>query len=115
MFGESVFALIPEREVRAAKLTNRRISGCWEDEMLRRMNTWWVRSSVCSSPDRFAGNLLESSGAAVKRSRLEGRNGILMLDRLWNHVETKGQQQRQQQQPQLHRTLRHNLTVINPR
>ena len=29
MFGESVLALIPDHEVRAAKLTNRLISGCW--------------------------------------------------------------------------------------
>ena len=29
MFGESVFALIPDHEVRAAKLTNRWISGGW--------------------------------------------------------------------------------------
>ena len=29
MFGESVFGLIPDTEVRAAKLTNRWISGCW--------------------------------------------------------------------------------------
>ena len=29
MFGGSVFALIPDHEVRAAKLTNRWISGCW--------------------------------------------------------------------------------------
>ena len=29
MFGESIFALIPDHEVRAAKLTNRWISGCW--------------------------------------------------------------------------------------
>ena len=29
MFGESVFTLIPDHEVRAAKLTNRWISGCW--------------------------------------------------------------------------------------
>ena len=29
MFGEPVFALIPDHEVRAAKLTNRWISGCW--------------------------------------------------------------------------------------
>ena len=29
MFGESVFALIPDYEVRASKLTNRWISGCW--------------------------------------------------------------------------------------
>ena len=29
MFGESVFALIPDHAVRAAKLTNRWISGCW--------------------------------------------------------------------------------------
>ena len=29
MFGESVFALIPDHDVRAAELTNRWISGCW--------------------------------------------------------------------------------------
>ena len=29
MFGESVFALIPDHEVRAAKLTNKWTSGCW--------------------------------------------------------------------------------------
>ena len=29
MFGELIFALIPDHEVRAAKLTNRWISGCW--------------------------------------------------------------------------------------
>ena len=29
MFGESVFALTPDHEARAAKLTNRWISGCW--------------------------------------------------------------------------------------
>ena len=29
MFGGSVFALIPDHEVRAAKLTNKWISGCW--------------------------------------------------------------------------------------
>ena len=29
MFGESVFALIPDQEVRAAMLTNKWISGCW--------------------------------------------------------------------------------------
>ena len=29
MCGESVFALIPDHDVRAAKLTNRWISGCW--------------------------------------------------------------------------------------
>ena len=76
----------------------------------------------CLSADQFAGNFLESSGAAVKRSRLEGRNGILMwkwtleyLDRLWNHVETKEQQRQQQRKQQQHRNLRHDLTVMNLR
>ena len=52
----------------------------------------------CLSADQFAENLLESSGADVKRSRLEGRNGVLMwkwtleyLDRPWLHIETKEQ------------------------
>ena len=65
------------------------------------MNTWWGRSVVCLSADRFAENLLESSGADVKRSRLEGRNGILMwiwtmeyLVHLWLHVQMKGCRQR---------------------
>ena len=40
MFGESVFALIPDHEVRAAKLTNKWISG-------RPTNTWWGRNMVC--------------------------------------------------------------------
>ena len=75
MFGESLFALIPDHEVRAAKLTNRWISG--GDEMHRRMNTWWERSMVCLNADQFAENLLESNGADVKRSKLEGRSGTL--------------------------------------
>ena len=60
------------------------------------MNTWWGRSMVCLSADQFAENLLESSGAAVKRSKLEGRSGILTWkwileypDQLWNHVEMR--------------------------
>ena len=85
MFGESVFALIPDHEVRAAKLTNRWISGCW-----------WGRNMVCLSADQFAENHLENNGVDVKRSKLEGRSGILTwkwileyLDQLWNHVETR--------------------------
>ena len=35
---------------------------------------------VCLSADQFAENLLESNGADVKRSRLEGRNGILDVE-----------------------------------
>ena len=90
--------------------------------MLRRMNTWWGRSTVCFSADQFAGNLLESSGADVKRSGLEGRNGISMWKWTWNiwtaygfHVETKDQQLQQQQKQQQHRNLRHNLTVMYPK
>ena len=32
---------------------------------------------VCSSADQFAENLLVNNGTDVKRSKLEGRNGIL--------------------------------------
>ena len=67
------------------------------DEMRRRMNIWWGRNMVCLSADQFEENLLESSGADVKRSRLEGRDGVLMwkwtleyLDHLWLHVQMKG-------------------------
>ena len=35
---------------------------------------------VCLNADQFAENLLESSGADVKRSRLEGRNGIFDVE-----------------------------------
>ena len=79
------------------------------DETLRRMNTWWGRSMVCLSADQFAGNLLESSGADVQRSRFEGRNGIMMwnwtleyLDHLWLHVQMKGcrQQRHRKRFPQ---------------
>ena len=77
MFGESVFALIPDHQVRAAKLTNRWISGCWWGREHRLTNTWLGRSMVCLSADQSAENLLENSGADVKRSKLEGRNGIL--------------------------------------
>ena len=51
---------------------------------------------VCLSADQFAENHLEINGIDVKRSKLEGRSGILTwkwileyLDRLWNHVETR--------------------------
>ena len=80
--------------------------------MLRRVNTWWVRSSVCLSADQFVGNLLESSGADAKRSRPEGRNGILMsvwtlgyLDHSWN------QQCSERFQWSLHLHIPHNLAV----
>ena len=46
MFGESVFALIPHHEVRAVKLTNRWISGCWWRCIVRRTlggeETWFA-------------------------------------------------------------------------
>ena len=103
MFGESVFALIPDHEVRAAKLTNRWISGPGGDEMHRPTNTWWERNMVCLSADQFAENHLESNGVDVKRSKLEARSGILTWkwileypDQLWNRVETReGRRERQ--------------------
>ena len=95
------------------------------DATHRRMNTWWVRRTVCSSADQSAGNLLESSGAALKRSRLEARNGILILvwkleylDRPLNHVETKRRHLLQRSgrlQRFLRLHLRHNLTVTYPK
>ena len=52
---------------------------------------------ACLSADQFAENLMESSGADVKRPKLEGRNGIFdvengtleYLDRLRSHVQMK--------------------------
>ena len=98
MFGESVFALIPDHEVRAAKLTNRWISG-----------SWWGRNASSMPDEHLVGtkhgllkcrsvrrNHLESNGVDVKRSKLEARSGILTWkwileypDQLWNHVETR--------------------------
>ena len=102
MFGESVFALIPDHEVRAAKLTNRWISGClWGRDASSDEQLVETKHGLLISADQFAENLLESSAAGVKRSRLEGRNGILMwkwtleyLDHLWLHVQMKRCRQR---------------------
>ena len=59
---------------------------------------------VCLSADQFAENLLENNGVDVKRSKLEGRSGILTwkwiqeyLDQLWNHVETRDCRQQRYQ------------------
>ena len=75
---------------------------------------------VCSSADQFAGNLLESSGADVKRSRLEGRNGLLMWKWTLEYLpmasrRDQGQQRQQQQKQQQHWNLRHNLPVMYPK
>ena len=53
---------------------------------------------ICLSADQFAENLLESNGADVKRSKLEGRSGIfdvemdsgVSLDHLRLHFQMKG-------------------------
>ena len=76
MFGESVFALIPDHAVRAAKLTNRWVSGCCWGRDASSDEHLVGRNMVCLSADQFAENLLESNGADVKRSKLEGRSGI---------------------------------------
>ena len=52
MFHESVFALIPDHEVRAAKLTNRWISGCWRGRDAS-SDERRGRSMVCLSADQF--------------------------------------------------------------
>ena len=80
---------------------------------------------ACLSADQSVGNLLESSGAAVKRSRLEERNGIWLLvwtleylDLPWNHVEMKRYhlEQFSDRFQRYHRQhLRHNLTVTYPK
>ena len=85
-------------------------------------STWWGRSMVCFSAGQFAENLLESSGADVKPSKLEGRNGILTwkwtleyLDHLWLHVQMKRCRQRRhgRKVPQyLHLHLRQKNTCM---
>ena len=70
VLGESVFALSPDREVRAAKLTNRWISGClWRRDVSSDENLWCERSLLYGSADQFAENHLEISGTVVKRLR----------------------------------------------
>ena len=99
MFGESVFALIPDHEASS-------------DEH------WWGRNMVCSSADQFAENHLENNGVDVKRSKLEGRSGILTWkwileypDQLWNHVEMKEcRRHRWKFLQYLHLNLRQNST-----
>ena len=75
MFGESVFALILDHEVRAAKLTNRWISGCW-----------WGRDA--SSDEHLVGTKFgllmcrsvrrKPPGERWSRETVEARNGFLM-------------------------------------
>ena len=90
--------------------------------MHRPTNTWWGRNVFCLSADQFAENVLESNGVDVKRSKLEGRSGILTwkwtleyLDQLWNHVETRECRQLRQRWkfPQyLHLHLRQKSTYL---
>ena len=123
MFGESVLALIPDHEVRAAKVTNRWISGCWwerdasSDEHLVVTKHGLLK---CRSVRRKP---LESSGIDVTRSKLEGRSGILTwtwtleyLDHLSLHVQMKGcQQQRHEGNFPRHIHLHLLQTVTCPR
>ena len=113
MLGESLFALIPDHEVRAAKLTNRWISGCWWGRDASSDEHLWRRNMVCLSADQFAENLLESSGADVKRLSLKGQwNFDVEMDSgisgpPWLDVQMKGcRQQRHRrrfpQYPHLH-------------
>ena len=50
MFGESVFALLPDHEVRAAKLTNRWIGGSWwgRDASSGGDETWFASVQISS-------------------------------------------------------------------
>ena len=78
---------------------------------------------LCLSADQFAEDLLDSSGADAKRSRLEGRNGILMwewileyLDHPWLHVQMKGRRQQRHRWKflqYLHLHLRQKFTCPN--
>ena len=77
---------------------------------------------VCLSADQFAENHLENNGVDVKRSKLEGRSGIVTwkwtleyLDQLWNHVETREcrQQRHRWKFPQyFHLHLRQTVTCL---
>ena len=75
MFGESVFALIPDHEVRAAKLW---ISGSWwgrdafsDEHLVGTKHDLLKCRSVRRKPPG------ESNGVDVKGSKLEARSGIL--------------------------------------
>ena len=74
VFGESVFASIPDHEVRAAKLTNRWIS------VRRTLGGYEIRFTLCV--DQVAENRLENSRAIV-RQRHVARSGVLMVKWTW--------------------------------
>ena len=78
VFGQLVFPMIPDHEVRASKLTNRWISGCWcgrdasSDEHLVGTKFGLLKYSNSQK------TTLDSNGAVVNRSMHVARSGILM-------------------------------------
>ena len=102
LFGDSVLAMIPDHEVRAAKLTNRWISGCW-----------WGPISICSCADQSAENHLENSGTVEKRWRHVARSGILIWKRTLEFQHRWKQEDPWNFLHHQHRYLRHNMTVKN--
>ena len=77
MFSASVFAVIPDHEVRAAKLTNRWTSGCWwgrnasfDEHLVRTKHVLLLRISSKKTTWR-------ARGLDVKRMKLEEESGIL--------------------------------------
>ena len=124
MFGESVFALIPDHEVRAAKLTNRWISGCWwgrdgsSDEHLVGAKFGVLKCrSVRRKPPGEEWSRRETSEARGRCRILTWKWTLEYLDQLWNHVEMKKchlQQYIERFQRYLRLDLRQNLTVKSP-
>ena len=94
VFGKSVFAMIPDHEVRPAKLTNRWISGR-------------QRRRDGSSNE----HLLGTSGAVVKRLRRVTRSGILMWKKTLEYRLRWKEDDRRRFRQHLHLNLRHNMTV----
>ena len=70
MIGESVFALIPDHELRAANLTNRWISGSWRGRDASSDEHLVGTKHCCLNADQFAENHLGINGVDVKRLKL---------------------------------------------
>ena len=117
MFGESVFALIPDHEVRAAKLTNRWISGCWwrrdasSDEHVVCAKFGVLK---CRSVRRKPPGEQWSRSETVKARGTKWNFDVGVLDHTWNHVETNRchlQQCSERTHWSLHLHIPHNFAV----
>ena len=96
MFGESVFALIPDHEVRAAILTNRWISGCWwgrdassDEHLLGTKHGLRKCRSVRRKTPGEQWSRRETIEARGTKWNFDVEWILEYPDQLWNHVATR--------------------------